>query len=216
MKSHYTQLENGSYKSNYFHKPEDIYFNDYWSPNMNHSTIHQQVGNVVEKNVLVKNVLTKIEPKKVLEIACAPGILLGDLSEEFKCTGIEIDERYKNDIQGLSKDSDLHFGFFPEVTGNWESEQFSNIIALDVIEHIEDGKGFLEECYRLLVNGGRLIIQAPMILEDGIMEERMFHEIEHIWIYDIQHMKHMLVEAGFIPISVERWKVGHEQIVAEK
>jgi 2-polyprenyl-3-methyl-5-hydroxy-6-metoxy-1,4-benzoquinol methylase len=183
---------------------------------MNHSTIHQQVGNVVEKNVLVKNALTKIEPKKVLEIACAPGILLGDLSEEFKCTGIEIDERYKNDIQGLAKDSDLHFGFFPEITGNWESEQFSNIIALDVIEHIEDGKGFLEECHRLLVNGGRLIIQAPMILEDGIMDERMFHEIEHIWIYDIQHMKHMLVEAGFIPISVERWKVGHEQIVAEK
>jgi hypothetical protein len=29
-------------------------------------------------------------------------------------------------------------------------------------------------------------------------------------------MKHMLVEAGFIPISVERFKVGHEQIVAEK
>jgi 2-polyprenyl-3-methyl-5-hydroxy-6-metoxy-1,4-benzoquinol methylase len=216
MKSHYTQLENGSYKSNHFHKPEDIYYNDYWSPNMNHSTIHQQVGNVVEKNVLVKNTLTKIEPKKVLEIACAPGILLGDLSKEFKCTGIEIDERYKNDIQGLAKDSDLHFGFFPEVTGNWESEQFSNIIALDVIEHIEDGKGFLEECHRLLVNGGRLIIQAPMILDDGQMEERMFHEIEHIWIYDINHMKDMLIEQGFSIISVERWKVGHEQIVAEK
>jgi cyclopropane fatty-acyl-phospholipid synthase-like methyltransferase len=160
--------------------------------------------------------LTKIEPKKVLEIACAPGILLGDLSSEFKCTGIEIDERYKNDIQGLAKNSDLHFGFFPEITGNWESEQFSNIISLDVIEHIEDGKGFIEECHRLLVNGGRLIIQAPMILEDGQMEERMFHEIEHIWIYHINHMKHMLVEAGFIPISVERFKVGHEQIVAEK
>ena len=216
MKEHYTQLENGSYKSNHFHKPEDIYYNDYWSPNMNHSTIHQQVGNVVEKNGLVKNALTKIEPKKVLEIACAPGILLGDLSEEFKCTGIEIDERYKNDIQGLAKDSDLHFGFFPEVTGNWESEQFSNIIALDVIEHIEDGKGFIEECHRLLVNDGRLIIQAPMILEDGLYEERMFHEIEHIWIYDINHMKDMLIEQEFKIVSVERFVLGHEQIVAEK
>lgn len=216
MKEHYTKLDNGSYKSNYFSKPEDIYYNDYWSPNMNHSTIHQQVGNVVEKNVLVKNALTHIEPKKVLEIACAPGILLGDLSGEFKCTGIEIDERYRHDIQSLAQSADLHFGFFPEITGNWESEQFSNIIALDVIEHIEDGKGFLEECNRLLVNGGRVIIQAPMILEDGIMEERMFHEIEHIWIYDINHMKQMLIEAGFIIISVDRWKVGHEQIVAEK
>lgn len=216
MKSHYTQLENGSYKSNHFAKPEDIYYNDYWSPNMNHSTIYQQVGNVVEKNVLVKNALTHIEPKKVLEIACAPGILLGDLSAEFKCTGIEIDERYRHDIQSLAQSADLHFGFFPEITGNWESEQFSNIIALDVIEHIEDGKGFLEECNRLLVNGGRLIIQAPMILEDGLFEESSFHEVEHIWIYDINHMKQMLIEAGFIIISVDRYKVGHEQIVVEK
>ena len=216
MKSHYTQLENGSYKRNHFHKPEDIYYNEYWSPKMNHSTIYEQVGNVLDKNVLVKKALTKIEPKKVLEIACAPGILLGDLSSEFKCTGIEIDERYKNDIQSLAQSADLHFGFFPEITGNWESEQFSNIIALDVIEHIEDGKGFLEECNRLLVNGGRVIIQAPMILEDGQMEEHMFHEIEHIWIYDINHMKEMLIEAGFTIISVDRWKVGHEQIVAQK
>lgn len=216
MKSHYTQLENGSYKSNHFAKPEDIYYNEYWSPKMNHSTIYEQVGNVLDKNVLVKKALTKIEPKKVLEIACAPGILLGDLSSEFKCTGIEIDERYKNDIQYLAQSADLHFGFFPEITGNWESNQFSNIIALDVIEHIEDGEGFLEECNRLLVEGGRLIIQAPMILEDGQMEEHMFHEIEHIWIYDINHMKEMLIEAGFTIVSVDRWKVGHEQIVAQK
>jgi 2-polyprenyl-3-methyl-5-hydroxy-6-metoxy-1,4-benzoquinol methylase len=216
MKSHYTQLENGSYKSNHFHKPEDIYYNEYWSPKMNHSTIYEQVGNVLDKNVLVKKALTKIEPKKVLEIACAPGILLGDLSSEFKCTGIEIDERYKNDIQYLAQSADLHFGFFPEITGNWESEQFSNIIALDVIEHIEDGKGFLEECNRLLVKGGRLIIQAPMILEDGQMEEHMFHEIEHIWIYNINHMKEMLIQSGFTIVSVDRWKVGHEQIVAQK
>lgn len=216
MKSHYTQLDNGSYKSNHFAKPEDIYYNEYWSPKMNHSTIYEQVGNVLDKNVLVKKALTKIEPKKVLEIACAPGILLGDLSSEFKCTGIEIDERYRNDIQYLAQSADLHFGFFPEITGNWESEQFSNIIALDVIEHIEDGKGFLEECNRLLVEGGRLIIQAPMILEDGQMEEHMFHEIEHIWIYYIEHMKEMLIQSGFTIISVDRWKVGHEQIVAQK
>ena len=216
MKSHYTQLANGSYKSNHFAKPEDIYYNEYWSPKMNHSTIYEQVGNVLDKNVLVKKALTKIEPKKVLEIACAPGILLGDLSSEFKCTGIEIDERYKNDIQYLAQSADLHFGFFPEITGNWESEQFSNIIALDVIEHIEDGEGFIEECNRLLVEGGRLIIQAPMILEDGQMEEHMFHEIEHIWIYNIEHMKEMLIQSGFTIVSVDRWKVGHEQIVAQK
>jgi 2-polyprenyl-3-methyl-5-hydroxy-6-metoxy-1,4-benzoquinol methylase len=216
MREHYTKTPEGSYKSNHFKDPKEIYKDEYWSSKQNHSTIAEQVNNVREKNELVKKCITDIEPKRILEIACAPGILLGDLSEEFKCTGIEIDERYKNDIQGLAKDSDLHFGFFPEVTGNWESEQFSNIIALDVIEHIEDGKGFLEECHRLLVNGGRLIIQAPMILEDGLYEERMFHEIEHIWIYDINHMKDMLIEQEFKIVSVERFVLGHEQIVAEK
>ena len=216
MREHYTKTPEGSYKSNHFKKPEDIYLDEYWSSKQNHSTIHEQVNNVREKNELVKEALTNIEPKTILEIACAPGILLGELSETFQTHGIEVDEVYKNDIQHLAQSAKLHFGFFPEITKYWQPETFSNIIALDVFEHVEDGIGFLKECHRLLCEGGRLIIQAPIMFEPDVMDEKQFHETEHIWIYDLDHIINLAKEAGLKVLDMTQWKLGHEQIVFEK
>jgi SAM-dependent methyltransferase len=212
----YKLLDNGSYKSLEFDSPLNIYFDDYWSSNRSHSTIDEQITNVIEKNELVKSNIIDIEPKCILEIACAPGILLGDLSSKYKTFGIEIDNRYKDKIEKYSKDSDLLFGFFPEVTKNLNDGKFSNIIALDVIEHVEDGDSFIKECNRLLVKGGMLIIQAPIILEDGLINDNMFHYIEHIWIYSIKHLTEILNNNGFDVINIDRWKSGHEQITAVK
>jgi 2-polyprenyl-3-methyl-5-hydroxy-6-metoxy-1,4-benzoquinol methylase len=216
MREHYTKTPEGSYKSNHFKKPEDIYLDEYWSSKQNHSTIHEQVNNVREKNELVKEALTQIEPKTILEIACAPGILMGELSETFQTHGIEVDETYKNDIQHLAQSAKLHFGFFPEITKDWQPKRFSNIIALDVFEHVEDGEGFLKECERLLVEGGRLIIQAPIMFEPDVMDEKQFHETEHIWIYDLDHVLTMAVQCGLLLVEYSQWKLGHEQIVFEK
>ena len=215
-KSKYIQLDNGTFKSTAWDKPENIYMDDYWSSNRAHSTIDQQVGNVIGKNELVKKHLYNGGTKAVLEIACAPGILLGHLSGDYRTVGIEVDQRYEHDIKRLSNGSELHWGYFPEVTKEWEAGQFSNIIGLDVIEHVEDGLGFLKECHRLLCDGGRAIIQAPIILEDGIMDERAFHYIEHIWIYSIKHITQLANEAGFDVINIDRWKPMHEQIVLQK
>ena len=103
---------------------------------------------------------------------------------------------------------------FPDF--EWDSNQFSNIIALDVFEHIEDSKGFLRECNRLMVKGGHLIIQSPIILTDGQMDEKMFNGLEHIWIYGIEDMKALLIENGFIIYNIQRHQVGHEQVTAVK
>jgi len=214
-KSKYELLENGSYKSTMWKDPSELYNDNYWDGS-NHSTIHGQVPNVIEKNKLVKAQITNIEPKSVLEIACAPGILLGELSNEYKTVGIEVDEKYKNDIQSLCGNTELIFGLFPEVTKNIEANSFSNIIALDVIEHCLDGNAFLKECNRLLVKNGILIIQAPIILEDGIMDERAFHVYEHIWVYSIAHITQLLKANGFKVIDIDRFKPMHEQITAKK
>jgi 2-polyprenyl-3-methyl-5-hydroxy-6-metoxy-1,4-benzoquinol methylase len=215
-KTKYIQLDNGTYKSTAYDKPENIYMDDYWSSNRAHSTIQQQVGNVIEKNRLVKQHIFDGGNKAVLEIACAPGVLLGHLSGEYRTVGIEVDPRYAEDIKSLSNGSELHFGYFPEVTKEWEAEQFSNIIALDVLEHVEDGLGFLQECHRLLEKGGHCIIQAPIILEDGIMDERAYHYVEHIWIYSIEHISQLANEAGFDVIDIDRYKPMHEQVVLRK
>ena len=215
-KSKFKLLDNGSYKSLEFDNPSNIYFDNYWSSNRNHSTIDEQVFNVIGKNELVKSKITNIEPKCILEIACAPGFLLGELSDDYKTFGIEVDKKYESEIKKYAKSSELLFGFFPEVTKNLESEKFSNIIALDVIEHVEDGNSFIKECNRLLIKDGILIIQAPIILEDGLVNDSMFHYIEHIWIYSIKHLSELLNKNGFKVIDINRWESGHEQITSIK
>jgi 2-polyprenyl-3-methyl-5-hydroxy-6-metoxy-1,4-benzoquinol methylase len=214
MISEYEKIGN-SYKSKVFGNPQDIYTDNYWSTPIR-SSIDEQVSNVVDKNRLVIENLTHIFPMKNLEIACSPGILLKEMTLKFDCVGIEVDEKYKEQIEKYSNPAKLHFGFFPEITKGWESNQFSNIIALDVFEHIEDSNGFLDECKRLLVQGGHLIIQSPIILEDGQMDDKMFNGLEHIWIYGIEDLKDLLLKNGFEVLKVDRHKVGHEQITAKK
>ena len=214
MIDEYEKIGN-SYKSKVFGNPQDIYTDNYWSTPIR-SSIDEQVANVVDKNRLVMENLTLIEPRKNLEIACSPGVLLGEMSRNFECVGIEVDSKYKHEIEKYSNGSALHFGFFPEITKDWESNQFSNIIALDVFEHIEDSKKFLRECNRLMVKGGHLIIQSPIILTDGQMDDKMFNGLEHIWIYGIEDMKALLIENGFIIYNIQRHQVGHEQVTAVK
>ena len=214
MIDEYEKIGN-SYKSKVFGNPQDIYTDNYWSTPIR-SSIDEQVSNVVDKNRLVIENLTLIEPRKNLEIACSPGVLLGEMSRNFECVGIEVDSKYKHEIEKYSNGSALHFGFFPEITKEWDSSQFSNIIALDVFEHIEDSKGFLRECNRLMVKGGHLIIQSPIILTDGQMDDKMFNGLEHIWIYGIEDMKALLIENGFIIHDIQRHQVGHEQITTVK
>jgi len=218
MRADYEQVLEGSYKSLKYKEPKDLYFNDYWSHARKHSTIHEQQWNVVDKNKLVIRDLTKILPRNVLEIACAPGLLLQTLAPVFSCVGIEVDPANKEAIQTIASKAELHFGFFPDVTKNWPGSQFSNIVALDVLEHVEDGMSFLRECWRLLVPQGHLIIQAPLILQDGLQEpDYMFGAAdEHIWIYDIKHLTAMLRTVGFELLRVDRWKLGHEHIVARR
>jgi len=215
MIDEYEKIGN-SYKSKVFGNPKDIYLDNYWSTPIR-SSIDEQVGNVVEKNKLVLENLTYIEPKTNLEIACSPGVLLGQMVDlNFVCVGIEVDSKYEPEIRKYCKGASLAFGFFPEISKQWETNNFSNIIALDVFEHIEDSKGFLEECNRLMVQGGHLIIQSPIILEDGQMDEKMFNGLEHIWIYGIEDLKQLLLDNGFEVLKVDRHIVGHEQIVAKK
>jgi 2-polyprenyl-3-methyl-5-hydroxy-6-metoxy-1,4-benzoquinol methylase len=215
MIDEYEKIGN-SYKSKVFGNPQHIYTDNYWSTPIR-SSIDEQVSNVVDKNRLVIENLTHIEPKYNLEIACSPGVLLGEMSNlNFKCKGIEVDEKYKHQIQKYSNGAELHFGFFPEVTKYWDAKTFTNIIALDVFEHIEDSNGFLEECNRLMVTGGHLIIQSPIILEDGQMDDKMFNGLEHIWIYGIQDLHEIFQNNGFKVIDIQRHKVGHEQITAIK
>lgn len=216
MKTHYIKTPEGSYKSTCFGNPKEIYLDNYWSNEKNRSTIYQQVANVIEKNELVKKELSY--KGRFLEIACAPGKLLADVNDKYEhVVGLETDYNFFDEIESIAQNAWLVQGFFPECANTWEDSEFTDIVALDVIEHVEDGQRFLDECSRIMVQGGKLVIQAPILLSDEYeLPEHQYHEIEHIWIYHIDHLKSMAAKAGFKHHSTTIWKAGHEQVTFVK
>ena len=217
----------GTFKSLAPAHPSDYYRKGYWSHERGHSTIREQVHNVDvhaendwTKNSFALSLISVPDRSRVLEIGCAPGVLLGRLKQQAgfeKVVGIEVDSDYEQDIQdvsGLRNDGSalLWFGMFPKVGNLMASAAFSCILALDVFEHSLEPEAFLAECSRLLKPGGQLILMLPLVSDD--LPDRMFHPAEHVYLHSRCNMAALLYAAGFGQVDFGRWCPGHETVSA--
>lgn len=214
--------ECGSYHSIAPGNPNEIYVEkDYWSHETGHSTFDEQVGNLTETETCGISKVNKIignlpQRKPVLEIACAPGVILKALYENgYAVVGIEPNKKYFGDIWNQCPQAVLMEGYFPECTKQFPNESFDYIIASDVFEHIDNYVAFIEEVERLLASGGKAIIMSPIILEDGQYRQRDFLPYEHCWIHTQQSLEELLYEY-FIHVEFSRWIVGHEVLICSK
>jgi SAM-dependent methyltransferase len=106
------------------------------------------------------SLIKKLPRGKVLEIGSASGAMLLDLTDMgFTAVGLETSEK-AHDVSGriLRKYGDIPvYRSFP-----WEDKgSFDYVIALEVIEHIEDGLKALADWQGLLREGGKLIVSVP-------------------------------------------------------
>ncbi|NIJ52320.1 class I SAM-dependent methyltransferase [Dyadobacter arcticus] len=213
----------GTYHSKDPLSAEHLYENNYWSHKNGRSTIDEQIINLTsysENNTISKidKVLGLVNNKgNILEIGCAPGILMGQLRDRgHKMIGIEPDKMYNEDIKRISENAGIVMnGYFPECMESFQDNYFDHIIAMDVFEHIEDHSSFLSTCKRLLKYGGKLILMSPIIMSDGLFRERDFIAPEHIWIFTQRFLENILPDY-FSRIQFDRWIVGHEIIICNK
>lgn len=107
--------------------------------------------------------LDKFKDKKVVELACGPGIFLSYLKDKgFKnYLGIDLDDHYLD----LCKQMDLNITKDDAIS--WLENQQDNsvdvIIAIDFIEHLnkQDYMDFLELISQKLTQDGLVIFRAP-------------------------------------------------------
>ena len=201
---------------------DEIYLNDFWNPANGHSSIDEQIFNVDEYQINGHTKNSKVLDhcqggERVLEIGCAPGILLKRLTEYYNIVdGIEVDEKYYEKMRFYAgARPNLKFGFFPSVTkGLVPSDYYDTIISLDVLEHIEDGKAFIDECFRILKPGGHIILMLPINYYDGTLPDKNFLHTEHVWIYTLTGISGLLYK--FHDVIYDRWCEGHEIVIARK
>ncbi len=87
----------------------------------------------------------------------------------------------------------------------WSDEYADIIIAIDVLEHLDDFVASLEECYRILKMGGLLIMQLPYA---GCIES--FRDPTHRWFFTEESMDYFVRgthwERAYGFYSDMRWK----------
>lgn len=211
----------GSYHSIAQVSPKEMYEdNPYWGDGTGRSGLPDQCENLLstdECGISKVDMVLKYVPhgKRVLEIACAPGIMLKKLSERFsEAYGIEPSEKYIPFICRTAPLAKVIQGYFPEVTKAIPGGSFDCIVGMDVFEHIDDTDGFINEAYRLLKKNGVLVLVSPIIFNGDELNEKDFLPMEHAWVYSIEFLTMYL--RNFSEVKFDKWVKGHEMIICKK
>lgn len=117
----------------------------------------------------------------VVEVGCGDGVLQAFLFRrgqpsvglDFELAGLqlarsELQRRQVPDLLGASDATTLAL----------RSGTADAIVAVEVIEHIDDDASFLNECARVLKPAGLLVLTTPLRRPDGILQDR-FHVREY-------------------------------------
>jgi len=216
-------IECGTYHSVAQVEPKVIYEdNAYWGDDSGRSTLDQQISNMTCTDECgiskVDRVLQFVPDGKVaLEIACAPGIILKTLIERgYEAYGIEPSLNYIEPICKAAHNAKVIHGYFPQVFNKGEHDLFDCIIALDVMEHIEDFDLFFKYINKLLKDGGTAIIMSPIILDkDKLIKDTDFIPAEHCWLFSQAYLEPYL-KSIFDEVQFTRWICGHELVIFKK
>lgn len=149
-------------------------------------------------------IVEKMVPfKKVLDIGAGNGSFL-KLAESlgWLAVGAELNKDNFDALirEGLScYDKDI-------VELGLSAESFSFIHLNHVFEHVKEPLDILNECYRLLIPGGVLIIEVPnefrslpSMIKRMLGKQNNSHTgyFEHEWFYDTRSLKNMIAKTGF-------------------
>jgi len=154
---------------------------------------------------------------RVLEIGCAPGVLLAELQARgHQCVGVEPDKKTSEWIS-RKFGVDVRSGLFPAV----ELPGCDIFLALDLLEHVPDPEGFMKEAARLISDRGRAFIQTPIVRPGqqppfGKQFEQVFDGLEHLFLFSSRGVKQLVERTGFRVVAEECWKPMFEVIVLEK
>lgn len=119
----------------------------------------------------------------VIEIGCAPGVLLSDLKDRgYRCTGVEPSASVVEWIRH-NTGVEVQEGLFPGI----HLPPCDLLLAFDVAEHTADPVGFWCGMAKVLQPGGVAIVQTPIECSNYAQpfktRPEFFDGLEHLYLY---------------------------------
>lgn len=148
----------------------------------------------VARNSIIQNsigLLTNLNKKsKVLDVGCGTGGFASKILDDYEVYGMDTSElalEYSKS-RGIKN---LFLGTLQEMD---KSIKFDAITILDVIEHIEDDKSIVKECFDRLKKDGYIIASVP-----AYMFMWSHHDVKHMHYrrYTKRNFKKLIKSAGF-------------------
>lgn len=150
----------------------------------------------VAKKKIVLDLIDRYVPAKanhkILDIGCGSGLMLNSLEQIGETNGMDMSD----DAISFSKEifsGAVKKGMLPDNIP-YEKEYFSLVVALDVIEHVDDDRAALSAIRSHIAPGGQAVITVPACM--FLWSE---HDVlnEHKRRYTQEELKTKLLEAGF-------------------
>ena len=163
-------------------------------------------------NLMHRYINDKSGKVKVLDLGCGTGLIMDSLNYRYHPLGL--------DFSGKALDYCRKRGLHELICGDVSrmplaSQQIPVIVALDLIEHVEDDNALMKEMLRILEPGGLLFITAPAYkFLWGEHDEALYHFRR----YEAKELKALLKKHNFhilkfsyaisfltAPIIIFRW-----------
>jgi SAM-dependent methyltransferase len=139
---------------------------------------------------------------RLLDVGAASGILVSEaIALGFESVGVEPSRPLAS--RARADGLDIHEGVLPHPA--LAGATFDIVTLIDVIEHVDDPLGLLEQCRRHLAPGGRLVVVTPDrgSVAARVLGARWWHRrLAHVSYFDRTTLTAALRRSGLEP---DRW-----------
>jgi len=144
----------------------------------------------------------------ILDVGCADGKMLEFLLKELKVhdyKGVDFDQKL---INLANEDIKKHLEVGNALNLRFKDNNFDVLISTAVIEHLENPEKFLKESYRVLKEGGIIILTTPSPLFEklGTLVGHLKDET-HFETYNLKELKSLLRKNGFRILESKRFMI---------
>jgi SAM-dependent methyltransferase len=155
----------------------------------------------VLRRARVLSALEHVPRGRLLEIGCGSGALLHDLIRlGFTCEAIETGPGARDVARYINRQTQ-DFALHEDGTEQWQA-RFDVVVALEVLEHIEDDRGALARWRDWLKPNGRLLLSVPAHQSRwGVDDEA----VGHFRRYERADLTRLLDDVGFDIDHIESW-----------
>jgi 2-polyprenyl-3-methyl-5-hydroxy-6-metoxy-1,4-benzoquinol methylase len=153
-----------------------------------------------------------VKDKNVADVACGTGYgtrLLLEKGMAKHCIGVDIDEATVSYAQKTHNVKGSKFVCSPAENVPLKNNSIDTLVSFETLEHVSDENILIEEFFRILKPGGKLIISTPNEWPLSMMSH-------HTKEYDLEEFKRVLetkfeIKRLFNQNSGHNWKYNHNQ-----